>query len=408
MSASALALSLGFSIFALSGSLVFSQQAPENSIVSGQPAPKSTTVSSQPAPAEDEQKAPIQAPLASPAELSRAFINVAKRVKPAVVHITIGAGAVRQTSFDEPDEATPSNPPSEPPLSPVQSPYARRGTGSGVIVSPDGYILTNNHVAGAAADIRVRLYDGRQFNARRIGTDTETDLALIRIEAQNLPHASLGDSSKLEQGEWVIALGSPFGLEQTMTVGIVSATGRQFGGTYDNYIQTDASINPGNSGGPLLNMNGEVIGINTMIYSRSGGSEGIGFSVPSNTAKSVQEQLLKNGRVSRGYLGVTLQDSETAESGALVAELSSDTPASRAGLRNGDRIVEFDGKQVKSTRQLTEIVAYTAAGKTVKLKFVREGREQSASITLAERPGRSVAGRQQAPAPAPYGRQPQP
>jgi serine protease Do len=336
------------------------------------------------------------------------FINVAKRVKPAVVHITIGAGVRRQTSFDEPDESTPSDPPSDSPLNPVQSPHARRGTGSGVIVSPDGYILTNNHVAGAAADIRVRLYDGREFSARRIGTDAETDLALIRIEARNLPYATLGDSSKMEQGEWVIALGSPFGLEQTMTVGIISATGRQFGGTYDNYLQTDASINPGNSGGPLINMNGEVIGINTMIYSRSGGSEGIGFSVPSNTAKSVQEQLLSNGRVSRGYLGVTLQDSQTAGSGAMVAELSNGGPASRAGLRNGDRVVEFDSKPVKSTKQLTEIVANTPAGKTVKLKFVREGREQSASITLAERPGRSVAGRQQTPAPAPYGRQPQP
>jgi serine protease Do len=334
---------------------------------------------------------------------------VAKRVKPAVVHITIGAGVRRQTSFDEPEESTPSDPPSDPTPSPVQSsPYARRGTGSGVIVSPDGYILTNNHVAGASADIRVRLSDGREFTARRIGVDAETDLASIKIEARNLPHATLGDSSRLEQGEWVIALGSPFGLEQTMTVGIVSATGRQFGGTYDNYIQTDASINPGNSGGPLINMNGEVIGINTMIYSRSGGSEGIGFSVPSNTARSVQEQLLRSGRVTRGYLGVTLQDSSTAGSGAMVAEVSNGGPASSAGLRNGDRIVEFDGKAVKSTKQLTEIVAYTQAGKTVKLKFVRDGREQSGSITLDERPARSVAGRQRAPSPGPYRQQPQP
>jgi len=203
----------------------------------------------------------------------------------------------------------------------------------------------------------------------------------------------------LEQGEWVIALGSPFGLEQTMTAGIVSATGRQFGGVYDNYIQTDASINPGNSGGPLLNMNGEVIGINTMIYSRSGGSEGIGFSVPSNMAKKVQEQLLRNGRVSRGYLGVNLQDSNSAGDGALVADLSEDSPASKAGLRGGDLIVEFDGRPVKSSRQLTEIVADTPVGKTVKTRFVRDGQTQTASITLAERPGRNVAGSRQAPAP---------
>jgi serine protease Do len=349
------------------------------------------------------------------------FINVAKRIKPAVVQINIVSGVQRQIS-DESNNPTPSEPPADHPSDPPsgqplnlvkqqqQSPYARRGTGSGVIVSPDGYILTNNHVAGPATEIRVRLHDGREFRGRRIGVDPETDLALVKIEAQNLPYATLGDSSKLEQGEWVIALGSPFGLEQTMTAGIVSATGRTFGGTYDNYIQTDASINPGNSGGPLINMNGEVIGINTMIYSRSGGSEGIGFSVPSNIAKKVKDALLRNGRVSRGYLGVSLQESE--ENGALVADLTNGSPASSAGLRNGDRIVEFDGKQVKSTKHLTEIIADTTVGKTINVKFVRDGREQSTSITLAERPARNAISNQQAPEPhaphAPRGRQPQP
>ena len=348
--------------------------------------------------------------MASPADLSRAFINVAKRVRPAVVQINIVSGPQRPVNYDDPYDLTPSDPQSEQEsgrhLNPVQrSPYARRGTGSGVIVSPDGHILTNNHVAGQATEIRVRLYDGREFIARRIGTDAETDLALIKIAAQNLPYATLGDSSKLEQGEWVIALGSPFGLEQTMTAGIISATGRAFGGAYDNYLQTDASINPGNSGGPLINMNGEVIGINTMIYSRSGGSEGIGFSVPSNIAKKVKDALLKNGRVSRGYLGVTLQDAQNAE-GASVVEVTNDGPAARAGLRNGDRIVEFDGKQVKSAKQLTEIVADAQAGRTVNLKLMRDGREQSASITLAERPGRVAASGQQAP--HSHGRAPQP
>jgi serine protease Do len=328
---------------------------------------------------------------------------VAKRVKPAVVHINILGAVRRPASANELDELMPFNFPFDLPPEPTQAPYANRGTGSGVIVSPDGYILTNNHVAGAATEIRVKLSDGREFKARRIGTDSETDLALIKVEAQNLPYATLGDSSRLEQGEWVIALGSPFGLEQTMTAGIVSATGRQFGGAYDNYIQTDASINPGNSGGPLLNMNGEVIGINTMIYSRSGGSEGIGFSVPSNMARKVQDQLLRNGKVSRGYLGVNLQDSQTAGGGALIADLSEDSPASKAGLRGGDLIVEFDGRPVKTSKQLTEIVADTPVGKTVKTKFVREGQSQSANITLAERPGRSTAAYEQAP--APYRRQ---
>jgi len=380
MLTSAMALSLGLGLFASNGASVFGQQE--------QQAPKAII---------SETEKPSQ--LASPAELSRAFINVAKRVKPAVVHINIVGAVRRPASANELDELMPFNLPFDMPLEPTQDPRANRGTGSGVIISPDGYILTNNHVAGAATEISAKLSDGREFKARRIGTDSETDLALIKVEAKNLPYATLGDSSKLEQGEWVIALGSPFGLEQTMTAGIVSATGRQFGGVYDNYIQTDASINPGNSGGPLLNMNGEVIGINTMIYSRSGGSEGIGFSVPSNMAKKVQEQLLRNGRVSRGYLGVNLQDSNSAGDGALVADLSEDSPASKAGLRGGDLIVEFDGRPVKSSRQLTEIVADTPVGKTVKTRFVRDGQTQTASITLAERPGRNVAGSRQAPAP---------
>jgi len=376
----ALALSLGLGLFGSSDALVFGQQAPQATQAKM-----------------SETDKPAQ--LASPAELSRAFISVAKRVKPAVVHINIIGAVRRPASANELDELMPFNFPFDLPPEPTQAPYANRGTGSGVIISPDGYILTNNHVAGAATEISARLSDGREFKARRIGTDSETDLALIKVEAKNLPYATLGDSSKLEQGEWVIALGSPFGLEQTMTVGIVSATGRQFGGAYDNYIQTDASINPGNSGGPLLNMNGEVIGINTMIYSRSGGSEGIGFSVPSNMAKKVQEQLLRNGKVSRGYLGVNLQDSQSAGDGALIADLSEGSPASKAGLRGGDVIVEFDGRPVKTSKQLTEIVADTPVGKTVKTRFVRDGQSQTASITIAERPGRNTAAYQQAPAP---------
>jgi serine protease Do len=305
----------------------------------------------------------------APSEISRAFIDAAKRIKPAVVHIKVGT---------------------------------RGATGSGVIVSKDGYILTNNHVASAANELAVKLADGRELIARRIGVDPRTDLALIKVEAQNLPNATLGDSSKLEQGEWVIALGSPFGLEQTMTAGIVSATGRKFGGTYDNYIQTDASINPGNSGGPLVNMNGEVIGINTSIYSRGGGSEGVGFAIPSNMANKVKEQLLGNAGViaagggvnapvSRGYLGVSLRDPQPAGGGAVVAELTNDSPASTAGLRGGDLIIEFDGRPVKSPQQLAEIVANTPVGKTVKLKFVRNGQSQTASVKLAERPGRRAA-----------------
>jgi serine protease Do len=308
----------------------------------------------------------------SPSEISRTFINAAKRIKPAVVHIKVGT---------------------------------RGATGSGVIVSPEGYILTNNHVASAANELTVRLSDGRELSARRIGVDSTTDLALIKVEAQNLPYATLGDSSKLEQGEWVIALGSPFGLEQTMTAGIVSAIGRKFNGPYDNYIQTDASINPGNSGGALVNMNGELIGINTSILSKGGGSEGVGFAIPSNMAKSVKDRLLGNAGAyarattgatpganmpaSRGYLGVSVLDQQTTGDGVVVAELTNGSPASSAGLRGGDVIVEFDGKPVRSSRQLAEIIASTPVGRPVKLKFVRNGQAQTASITLAERPGRA-------------------
>jgi serine protease Do len=201
----------------------------------------------------------------------------------------------------------------------------------------------------------------------------------------------------------VIALGSPFGLEQTMTAGIVSAIGRKFNGPYDNYIQTDASINPGNSGGALVNMNGELIGINTSILSKGGGSEGVGFSIPSNMAKAVKDRLLGNAGVyarantgansgasmpaSRGYLGVRVQDQQTAGGGAVVAELTNGSPALAAGLRGGDVIVEFDGKPVRSSGQLAELISGTPVGRPVKLKFVRNGQTQTASITLAERPG---------------------
>ncbi len=344
--APALALSLGLGLFAPA----FGQQAPQAQT------PEKTSE------ATDLTQAP------SPSGLSRAFVEAARRIKPAVAHIKLGNGA----------------------------------TGSGVIVSPDGYVLTNNHVASAANQITVKLSDRREFPARRIGTDPKIDLALIKIEAQNLPYATLGDSSKLEPGEWVIALGSPFGLEHSMSAGIVSALGRKFGAN-NNYIQTDASINPGNSGGPLVNMNGEVIGINTSILSRGGGSEGVGFSIPSNTAKMVKERLLGSGGVyarantganapvSRGYLGVSVREPQLAGSGAVVAELTQGSPASAAGLLGGDVIVEFDGKPVRSTRQLTEIVAGMPVGRTVELKFIRNGQAQTASITIAERPGRRAA-----------------
>ncbi|MBI3652325.1 MAG: Do family serine endopeptidase [Acidobacteria bacterium] len=331
--------------------------------------------------------------LPTPADLSRTFVNIAKQVKPAVVNIdsteeTKGialqrGGQIPLPLFPGLEDAVPRK---------------QKGTGSGVIISPDGYILTNDHVAGKATKLQVKLADGREFKAKLVGTDPETDLAVIKIDAQDLPYAKLGDSDKLEQGEWVIALGSPFGLQQTMTAGIVSALGRDIpgAGQFTNFIQTDASINPGNSGGPLVNMNGEVIGINSMIISRSGASEGVGFAIPANLASKVYGQLVKNGRVTRAYLGlypvevtpaIARSLKYTGTEGALVSDVSrGNPPAAKAGLESGDIITEVDGKAIKTPKQLVETVADLPVGKQVTVKFVRDGVERTTMVTLGERP----------------------
>src|SRR5580704_8839020 len=341
------------------------------------------------------QEGQQRAQLPAPTDLSRAFITVAKQVEPAVVNIDIvekpktsSKGSSRQ--FQIPGFR------GFPGMGDGRA-QAERGTGSGVIISADGYILTNNHVAGEADTMHVTLGDGREFSATRVGTDPETDLALIKIKApEALPYAKLGNSDDVQQGEWVVALGSPFGLKQTMTAGIISAVGRSLGGNLSDYIQTDASINPGNSGGPLVNMAGEVIGINDMILTSSGGNEGVGFAIPANTVNKVYAQLLKNGKVVRGYLGVLLQpvDQATAHvsgydkhGGALVADLAdTNAPAAKAGLQSGDVIVEFDGKPVASPSQLTGLVADEPVGKTVQVKYFRDGRLQTTSLKLSERP----------------------
>lgn len=341
-------------------------------------------------------QSPSQLP--SPQDLSRTFISIAKQVKPAVVNIDV-TEEVKRTSSSSLRQHGGSQLPFPFPFNDEEGPSKRQGTGSGVIISPDGYILTNNHVAGKATKMKVKLSDGRELTAKLVGADPETDLAVIKIDASSLPYAKLGNSDNLEQGEWVIALGSPFGLEQTMTAGIVSAIGRELTGTgqqFTKFIQTDASINPGNSGGPLINMNGEVVGINSMIYSRSGASEGIGFSIPSNLASKVYGQLVKNGKVQRAYLGVFPAQITPAiarnfnfkgTDGALVRDLSNERgPAAQAGLRSGDIITEIDGKAIKSPSQLVEIVADMPVGKSVRIKFIRDGVEQSANVVLGERP----------------------
>lgn len=270
--------------------------------------------------------------------------------------------------------------------------YKQRSLGSGFIIDKVGHILTNNHVVEKASSIRVKLTDGKEYEAKVIGRDPKTDIALIKINAKNsLPVAVVGDSDKLEVGDWVLAIGNPFGLERTVTSGIVSAKGRVIGqGPYDDFIQTDASINPGNSGGPLFNLKGEVVGINTAIVS---GGQGIGFAIPVNVAKTLLPQLKNKGKITRGWLGVVIQKvtPELAKNfgikeseGALVSDITEDSPASKADIRRGDVIVSFDGHKIKEMDQLPRMVAETEIGRRVRIGLVREGRRHDVDAVVGE------------------------
>jgi serine protease Do len=341
------------------------------------------------------------APIAAPAEgvgsaevLSKAFSTVAKAIGPSVVHLNVVEKAQAQNGrgldfgfgFQLPDQFG-------------GRPVPQRQAGSGVIVNPNGYIVTNNHVVGNATRIEVKMSTGQTYQGKVVGTDPQTDLAVIKIEASDLPTAALGDSDALEQGDWVVAVGSPFGLEQTITAGIVSAKGRRLAGAspYDAFIQTDASINPGNSGGPLVNLRGQVIGINTLIFTRTGGSQGVGFSIPSSMVKKVYEQLVAKGKVTRGYLGVNIRDVDAAiadslglpadTKGAVISDVAGESsPAAKAGLKSGDVIVGVNGTRVGSAQDLTSLVADLAPGATIDVAYIREGKEQNAKVALVERP----------------------
>ena len=308
------------------------------------------------------------------------FVSLAKRLSPAVVNIS-----TTQVSAEAPFSQSPF----------PRGPSRQKSLGSGFIIDPEGLILTNNHVVENAEKIVVRLSDKRDFEAKVVGRDRKTDIAVIKINAKgNLPVAPLGNSRRLEVGEWIVAIGNPFGLEHTVTAGIVSAKGRRIGaGPYDNFIQTDASVNPGNSGGPLINLRGEVVGINTAIFSRGGGNIGIGFAIPINLVKELLPQLKLKGKVTRGWLGVVIQrvTPAIAESlgldearGALVANVLKDAPADRDGVKVGDVIIEFDGRKVNESNDLPTIVARTPVGKKVKVKVVREGKELVLSVAIGE------------------------
>jgi serine protease Do len=275
--------------------------------------------------------------------------------------------------------------------------------GSGVIVTSDGTIVTNNHVIEGATDIKVDLADKREFQAKLIGTDAKTDIAVLKIEATGLPTLAVGDSSKLQVGDVIFAIGDPFGIGETATMGIVSATGRGGLGieNYEDFIQTDAAINPGNSGGAMIDLHGDLIGINTAILSGgSGGNQGVGFAIPINMATSVMNQIVSHGKVVRGYLGLVPQDvtPELAKEfgvskpgGALITNLKSDAPAAKAGLKQGDVIVQLNGQPVESANDLRLRISQTAPGSTVKLEISRDGKMQDVNVTLGELPQDATA-----------------
>ena len=353
------------------------------------------------------------------ADLSRAFRAVHSAVEGAVVNISTVRNVKAGTGHSQiPDELRKMLPPGFDPLVP-EEPQGRggrvEGTGSGVIVSADGYILTNNHVIDESDKITVRLDDGRELDAKVIGRDPKTDLAVVKINADHLTYAKLGDSDALDVGDWVLAFGSPFGFQQTMTQGIISAKGRQIniigannpglrGLTYENFLQTDAAINPGNSGGPLVNLKGEVIGLDTAIASRDGAYNGIGFAIPSNDAKYIMESLIKNGKVVRGYLGVRISDiKETAtrkvarsfgyegNTGVLVEDMTDDSPGAKGGLKRGDIITSINGKPVRDITELRTIVARTAPGGKIDLTVFRGGKNEELSFPVGTQPESAVA-----------------
>ena len=280
-----------------------------------------------------------------------------------------------------------------------------RSLGSGVIVSADGILLTNNHVVEKASEILVTLTDGREFEAEIVGTDPKSDVAVIRLKGKpkNLKPVPLGDSGKLRLGEVVLAIGNPFGLAHTVTMGIVSAKGRADVGIadYEDFIQTDAAINPGNSGGALINLKGELVGINTAIASRTGGYQGIGFAIPSNMARAVMDSLLAHGRVVRGWLGVSIQDvtKEIAKAlklprttGVLISDVHEGSPADKAGLDRGDVILEINKEHIESVGKLRNIIATSGSGKVIDMKILREDKERIFRVTLGELPGSSAQG----------------
>jgi serine protease Do len=338
-------------------------------------------------------------------ETGLAFRSVAKKVSPAVVFIKVESEVKGQNSgesfspyggpsgdeffqrfFGAPQQQRPNKAPRK---------HMEVGQGSGFLITPDGYILTNNHVVGNSDRVSVQLLDGREYKAEIVGTDPGSDLAVIKVDETDLPFLQLGDSEKLEVGDWVLAVGNPFGLSHTLTAGVVSAKGRSGMGLndYEDFIQTDAAINPGNSGGPLVNLDGDVVGINTAIFSRSGGYMGIGFAIPVNMAKIIRDQLIEHGEVRRGRLGVYIQDMthDLAESfglkkaeGILVTQVIEGSPAEDAGLERGDVIVQIDSSRVDDVAMLRNRISLTNPGTEVRLSILRDGEKKDVIVVIGK------------------------
>ncbi|WP_455245134.1 S1C family serine protease [Petrachloros mirabilis] len=328
-----------------------------------------------------------------PASMAQGFSEIVKKVTPAVVNIAVTGGGeggrgrrpLPPGPFGGPPgggEEPGGELPSPPPMPPGPHGRPDQSAGSGVILDPNGYIVTNNHVVEGATQITVTLSDRREFPATTIGTDPKTDLAVIKIDAKDLPFVKWAEYEKLQVGDLVLAIGSPFGLSSTVTLGIISALGRGNVGIadYEDFIQTDAAINPGNSGGALVNMNGDLIGINTAIFSRTGGSEGIGFAIPSSIALDIVESLQKTGKVVRGWMGVAIQEVTPAlaksfkltdqQKGVLISDVNENGPSYAAGIKRGDIVIGFNGKEVQNVSQLRNLVARTMVGKEAEVKVL--------------------------------------
>jgi len=362
-----------------------------------------------------QERGPERDPVRSGAEsesiallkrMGSAFASVTERVSPGVVGIQSERRVLRATP--EKPATGPLDPFSEdffdyffrrraPQEDSSRQEYTQKAQGSGFLISADGYVLTNNHVVAEADKILVELVDGRTMDAQVVGADPESDVAVIRIQAEGLMPVALGNSDALEVGEWVLAVGNPLGLSHTVTAGIVSAKHRSGFNvtTYENFIQTDAAVNMGNSGGPLVNLNGEAVGMNTFILGPAGGNIGIGFAIPINIARDVAGQLMKTGAVERGYVGVIPQDltAELAEAfglkgtkGAILSQITQDSPAARAGLAQGDVVPEFDGVAIDSATQFRNLVASRKPGATVPMVVLRDGERRTVAITLEKRP----------------------